>query len=37
MSKILPENDKYKDDIHHLLSRLKVNYERKNRSELNLN
>ncbi|HEY3371883.1 MAG TPA: hypothetical protein VGK10_13595 [Prolixibacteraceae bacterium] len=37
MSKILPLNDKFNDDIHHLLSRLKSNFERKNRSEQYLN
>lgn len=33
MSKILPENDKFNDDIHHLLSRIKSNFDRKNKSE----
>jgi len=37
MSKILPENDKFNDDIHPLLSRLKSNFDRKYKSELNLN
>ncbi len=35
MSKILPENDKFNDDIHPLLSRLKSNYEKRSKKELN--
>ena len=35
MSKILPENDKFKDDIHRLLSRLKSNFEKRSKFELN--
>ena len=37
MSKILSENEKFNDDIHHLLSRLKSNFERKSKSEQNRN
>ena len=37
MSKILPENDRFNDDIHHLLSRLRSNFERKSKSEQNRN
>ena len=35
MSKIFPENDKFNDDIHRLLSRLKSDFERKHKSEMN--
>ena len=37
MSKILPENDKFNDHIQHLLSRLKSDFERKCKMEVNLN
>ena len=37
MSKILPENDKFSDDIQPLSSRLKSNFERKSTSEQNRN
>ena len=33
MSKILPENDRFEDHIHPLLSRLKSNFGRKSKSE----
>ena len=35
MSKIFSENDKFSDDIHHLLSRLKSNFDRKSKMEMN--
>ena len=35
MSKILPENDKFNDDIHHVLSRLRSNFGKRSKSELN--
>ena len=37
MSKILPENEKFNDHIQHLLSRLKSDFERKCKMEVNLN
>ena len=37
MSKIFSETDKYTDDIHHILSRIKSDFERKCKMEVNLN
>ena len=35
MSKIFPKTDKFNDDILHLLSQLKSNFERNSKSEMN--
>ena len=35
MSKIFSETDKYTDDIHHILSRIKSDFERNHKSEMN--